>query len=289
MFTIKNPKQKELIDPWHKIGKKRRKVLEESWAGLFQKEILPELPVRQLSYCFDDQKGRPSKELYTIIGLLILQQMHDMTDEETFNNVLFNTQWHYALNIVSESDDAKFISLKTIWNMHHLIIEKGLDKVIFDRIAIKLKDVFSVDFSKQRLDSVHIKSNMKKIGRIRIFSTNIHKFLINLKRKNITFFDQVKEEIGSKYTSEKSMQCFAMVKPSESSTTLKTLSKDLYALIEQFKDNDEIKNMFTYKNLIRVLQEQCTVTEDDSLVEIKKPKDVPSDPDATYSGHKGQD
>lgn len=46
MICIKNQKQMEFFDPWAYLGPKRRKLLDQSWAGLFQKQILCELPVR---------------------------------------------------------------------------------------------------------------------------------------------------------------------------------------------------------------------------------------------------
>ena len=55
--------------------------------------------------------------------------------------------------------------------------------------------------------------------------------------------------------------------------------------------------MHSYKLLERVLAEQCVVNETDgeNPVELRAPKQIPSDslqnpsdPDATYSGHKGQ-
>jgi hypothetical protein len=88
-----------------------------------------------------------------------------------------------------------------------------------------------------------------------------------------------------------------MVKPSESNKTLASVADDLYDLVEQFKDCKQVCAMHSYKLLERVLKEQCNlnVSDDKKGVEVKKPKDVacdslqnPSDPDATYSGHKGQ-
>ncbi|MBK5101836.1 MAG: transposase, partial [Desulfobacteraceae bacterium] len=108
-------------------------------------------------------------------------------------------------------------------------------------------------------------------------------------------FDTIDEGILDRYLSEKSLQCFSMVKPSESAKTLKSVSADLFNLVEQFKDHPEVKAMHSYKLLERVLKEQCNVSDDGNLVEMKKPKEIPSDslqnpsdPDATYSGHKGQ-
>ena len=157
--------------------------------------------------------------------------------------------------------------------------------------------VFKVNTDKQRIDSVHIKSNMRRLGRISIFTTSINKFLVNLKRSHKDLFDTVDKVIIEKYLPEKALNCFSMVKPSESAKTLTSLSADLFDLVQQFKDHPEVKEMRSYKVLERVLKEQCNVnvSDDKKPVEVKKPKDIPSDslqnpsdPDATYSGHKGQ-
>ena len=112
MIRVNNHKQGNFFDPWDFLSPKRRKLLDQSWAGLFQKELLCELPVDKLAPFFTDGFGRPSKELHTVLGALILQQTHDLTDEETVNQLAFNIQWHYALNITEESDSAKYISEK---------------------------------------------------------------------------------------------------------------------------------------------------------------------------------
>jgi hypothetical protein len=230
-----------------------------------------------------------------VLGALLLQQTRDLTDEETVDQLAFNIQWHYALNITEESDSAKYMSPKTLWNMRSIVIDNALDATLFDRITDKLAEVFKVDTDNQRIDSVHIKSNMRRLGRIGIFASTISKFLVNLKRGHKELFDTIDRGVIDKYLSEKSLQCFAMVKPSESAKTLKSVSADLFDLVEQFKDHPAVKAMHSYKLLERVLKEQCNLSDDGKLVEVKKPKEIPSDslqnpsdPDATYSGHKGQ-
>ncbi|HAR49853.1 MAG TPA: hypothetical protein DCR81_07110 [Smithella sp.] len=83
-----------LFDPWDYLGPKRKMLLSESWAGLFREHILPDLPVHKLARFFTEDFGRPAKELYASLGSLILQQMHDLTDEETVSQFSFNIQWH---------------------------------------------------------------------------------------------------------------------------------------------------------------------------------------------------
>jgi hypothetical protein len=59
MFHMKNHKQHNIFDPWACLGPKRRKLLDDSWAGLFQQKILPELPVDSLRKHYHDWNGRP--------------------------------------------------------------------------------------------------------------------------------------------------------------------------------------------------------------------------------------
>lgn len=132
MIHTKDHKQGYLFDPWEYLGPKRRMLMEESWAGLFRKDILNNLPVRELAKHFEDGIGRPTKELFTALGVQVLQHMNDLTDEETVEQLAFNTQWHFALDIPDESDEAKYMSPKTIWNMRKLIVENGIDTLMFN-------------------------------------------------------------------------------------------------------------------------------------------------------------
>ena len=297
MRNIKNPNQLDIFDPWAFLTPKRRKMLDNGWPGLFREHILPTIPVNKVARYFDESFGRPSKELYAVMGALILQQSFDLTDEEAGQQYAFNIQWHYALNITEESDSAKYISLKTFWNNRNIVTQSDLAEDIFNAATQRLSQVFNVNTDHQRIDSVHIKSNMRRLGRIGIFSETIHKFLVNLKRSHQQQFATVDQVIIEKYLSEKAMQCFSKVKPSQSRKTLTEVSQDLFELVQQFKDCAEVNTMHSYKLLQRVLKEHCNLTESDEgkAVELKPAKEIssdslqnPSDPDVTYSGHKGQ-
>lgn len=299
MINTKDHKTEQMFDPWGYLGQKRKRLLDKSWSRLFKEYILNELPVGKVAKYFKEDFGRPTKELYCAIGALVLQQMQDFSDEETIMQLAFNTQWHYALDITEETDAAKYMSLKTLWNFRNKVIEKGLDGEIFSSATDKLAKAFKVNTDKQRIDSVHIRSNMKRLGRINIFARSIHGFLINLKRHHVEAFEGLPEVYKEKYLTEKAVGCFSMVKPTESEKTLKTLCTDLYDLAERFKREEKISAMTTYKLLKRVLEEQCVIKEstDTSPVEVsvKAAKEVPSnslqnpsDPEASYDGHKGQ-
>ena len=299
MRNQKNHKQGYLFDPWAHLGPKRRKLLEDSWAGLFREHVLTELPVDEIAPFFKDDFGRPTKELYMMMGAVLLQQVHDLTDEETVDQVAFSEQWRYALNITSDSDEAAYICPKTLYNMHRIFINNNIHESVFNKITDKLARAFDVDVTKQRIDSKHIKSDMARLGRIGLMVKTISKFLVNLKRQRRELFDGLPEELVKKYMSEKERSCFSMVKPSESANTLASVAQDLFELSMHFAGNEQVTAMTSFQLLLRVLHEQCKVTENDAgepvEVEPRPCKDVPadslqnpSDPEAGYDSHKGQ-
>jgi len=48
-------------------------------------------------YCADD--GRPSKATADMIGILILKDKEDLTDEETVRRFAYGLDWQYALDM----------------------------------------------------------------------------------------------------------------------------------------------------------------------------------------------
>ena len=299
MFHVKNHKQLNICDPWIHLGPKRRKVLENSWAGLFQEKILPGLPVESLRKHYHDWNGRPTKELHAMIGLLILQQMHDLTDDQAVEQFCFNIQWHFALNITNTQDVASYVSHKSLWSMRDKLSSDGIYGEIFDRTLQTLAKLFKADLSKQRMDSVHIQSNMRHLGRIGLFVKTIKKFLCNLKRQHRPLFDKLDSTLTNRFLSKREESLFAMVKPSESTNTLDQLAEDMFTLVQRFALVPRVNDMASFKLLIRLFREQCVVEESEQSSEKKAvarpnkevPSDSlqnPSDPDAGYSGHKGQ-
>ena len=101
MINVKNHKPGDLFDSWADLGPKRRKLLDQSWAGRFREQILEELPVEELARFFKEDFGRPTKELDTVMGAVLLQQALDLTDAETIAEVaqdLFALAAHFSGN-----------------------------------------------------------------------------------------------------------------------------------------------------------------------------------------------
>jgi len=294
MIYVKDHKQRDMFPPFEHLGPKRLALLESTWAPLFREEILHNLPVEKLFSLYSELHGRPTKELTTMLGIVLLQQMEDLTDEAAIRQFAFNIEWHYALNVTDPSDANAYVSVRTLQTMRERVGALGLVQSLFENVTEALAKLFDLDPSRQRIDSVHIFSNMAHLGRTRLFVKTIRKFLVNLKRHHPESYNSL-GELALRYE-EKNDGQFA-VKPSESSRTLQQVGDDCFALVERFKNHDDVPKMDSYRLLVRLFGEQCVVETAGTVssVVIKANKEVssdslqnPSDPDAGYCGHKGQ-
>ena len=150
------------------------------------------------------------------------------------------------------------------------------------------------------MDSVHIQSNMRHLGRIALFSRTIKKFLLNLKRQHRVLYDQLDSSRFKGYVNKKEEVLFAAVKPSETAKTLSLLAEDTHFLLQQFSSNEKVKSLSSFQLLSRLFKYQCTSVDDlenkgKKIVTAKPNNEVPSDSlqnpsdkDAGYSRHKGQ-
>ena len=295
MINIKDRDQLEIpgMETWRSMYSERKlKLLVNSWSGVFREDVLPLLYSEKLVELYSEKMGRPSKEIYSLAGAVVLQQFFDLTDDETVSELAFNQQWHFALECFNEDDQV--ICSKTLWNMRKNIVNLCLDKVFFSAATKRFIDKFEIDTGLQRIDSVHVHSNMARIGRIRLLARTLIKFLKNLKRQDSNLFEkEISAEMIEKYFSKTEDSYFGNIKPSETEQNLQSLANDLHCLKLQFNDNSKISQMSSFKLLLRVFKEQCSV--EDEVVKVKPAKKVssgsvqnPSDPDAGFDGHKGQ-
>jgi len=109
MRRIDSLQQDFMIDPFYFLGDKRKDLLQDGWAVLFRNALVHKILVDEIKKYFHETMGCPTKELQTVFGVLILQQIFDLTDHETIRQFAFNIEWHFALNLRLDDDDSKYV------------------------------------------------------------------------------------------------------------------------------------------------------------------------------------
>jgi len=289
MYQVVDPRQTRLFDPFDKVLTERtRRRLLDGWPGVFRHIILELMPVETVSGHFDPALGRPSKELYSMAGLLLLMEFMDWTKEEALDAYSFHMDIHYALNLEPVTHE---LSLRTLERYIDRFEKEELAKVIMAEVTVKLVDLLEIKMDQQRLDSTHVFSDMASFGRTRLMGVAIKRFLTQLKHHSKTDYNVLDEFFRQRYAPGVNQLFADTKKDSESRRLLRQqVAEDMYHLIRFFADRPEHVRKDTYKALERIFYEQCDVREDKVCVKAKTGGDVmqnPSDPDATYDGHKG--
>jgi len=289
MRKIVDPKQTHLFDPYDNVlTEKTRKRLLDGWAGVFRHIILELMPVETISGHFDPVMGRPTKELYSMAGLLLIKEFMDWTKQEALDAYSFRMDIHYALNLEPITHD---ISMRTLERYINLFETDKLAKTIMSQVTVNLVDILEIKIDKQRLDSTHIFSDMASFGRTRLMGVAIKRFLTQLNRHNQQDYNALDESLRQRYAPGIHQLFGDTGKDNESRRLLRQqVAEDMHFLLGRFADTTKHGRKDTYKALERIFYEQCEVHEEKVCVKKKTGGNVmqnPSDPGATYDGHKG--
>jgi hypothetical protein len=289
MYKIVNPQQTRLFNPFDSVlTEQTRQRLLDGWPGVFRHVILELMPVDTISGHFAPTMGRPTKELYSMAGLILLMEFMDWTKDQALDAYSFNMNVHYALNLEPVTHD---IAKRTLERHIELFEQDDLAKATMNEITTKLVEVLNIKIDKQRLDSTHIFSDMASFGRTRLMGVAVKRFLTQVIRSNKQDYNSLDESLRQRYAPGVNQLFADTKKDSESRHLLRQqVAEDMYYLIQRFADMDEYTRKDTYKALERIFYEQCEVHEETVSIKQKTGGHVmqnPSDPDATYDGHKG--
>ena len=285
----KDPEQKQLFDPFKSVfselGYRR---IRSGWWEVFRRSILGLMPVDVLEQPFHEVMGRPTKELYSVAGLLLIKEFHDWTEEEAVDAYMFHAEIQYALNLDPAEQS---MSRRTLQRYEKLFRDHELAQRVMNDVTAKLITELDLDVSLQRLDSTHFASNMATFGRTRLMGVTIKRFLTQLKRHDQASYESLPESLRERYAPSTGRLFAETSRTKEARSKLRQeVAEDLLSLIEAFADDQAHNKRQTYTVMVKVFHEQCEVVEDAIAVKAKTGGDVilnPSDPDASYDGKKG--
>jgi hypothetical protein len=310
MRHIADLQQEQLFDPFeHLLSRQARQSLQEGWQGVFRHAILELLPVDAVAEKFHPTIGRPTKELYSVAGLILILEFRNWTKEEAVEAYMFHSDVWYVLNM---GPGQHGMSVRTLERYQRIFREEELAQSIMDDVTSRLVELLELDISKQRLDSTHVFSDMAAFGRTRMMGIAIKRFLTQVKRHDRAAYDALPEEIRARYRPSAHQLFGDTMKDKEKrALLLQQVAEDLHRLLEGFADNARVNNGQTFKLLRTIFEQQCEVVspaikvhaaDSDTKVEetvVEETKVViktktggnviqnPSDPDATYDAHKG--
>jgi DDE family transposase len=282
-----DPRQNRLFDPFDGvIPPVGRRIIADGWQGVFRHVLLEVMPVAALGRHFSDSLGAPTKELYSMAGLVFLADFFGWTPQEAIEVYIFRSDVQYALNLEPGAE----VATRTLERYQKLFRVDDLAARVFEDVTTRLVKALDLDVSRQRLDSTHVFSHMASFGRTKLMAVAIKRFLTQLKRHDPDAYAALPEDLRQRYEPSQARP-FADAKDAETRARCRQqAAEDLRFIIDRFAESGDLANRSTYKALITIFDQQCALSGGKVVVKAQTGGDCvqnPSDPDATCDGKKG--
>ena len=287
MIHAVDPRQNRLFDPFDGvIPPAGRTIIGNGWQGVVRHVLLEVMPVAHLAQHFSDSLGAPTKELYSMAGLVFLADFFDWNAQEAIEAYIFRSDVQYALNL----DPGAEVSTRTVERYQKLFRADDLAARVFAKVTTRLVEALDLDVSRQRLDSTHVFSHMATFGRTKLMAVALKRFLTQLQRHDGDAYAALPEDLRRRYAPLQS-RLFADAKDAESRARCRQqAADDLHVVITRFADRADLASRSTYQALVTIFGQQCALSGATVVVKTQTGGDCmqnPSDRDATYDGHKG--
>ena len=271
--------------------------LSKSWATVFYRAIFTRIDEKKFSVLYSDKKSRPNFPVNIWVGLEILKQLFDWTDEEVFSQFHFNLQTCYALGL----EDLGQVALadRTLYYHRSRVVQyqgktgRDLFREVFEEITDEAIGLLGIKTSIQRMDSSLIGSAIRKMTRLELLVKVLQNFWSGLpENQRKRHFHLVKD-----YVERDASGYGYRLNRSQVNEKLKSVGKLLAYFKRLYKDDSEITDLKSYRHVQRVLEDQFLVSEDFEEVEPKSPEEIsadslqnPADEEATFrtKGNKSQ-
>ena len=179
MIHAVDPRQNRLFNPFEGvIPPSGQRIIAEGWQGVFRHALLEVMPVGELADNFSRDLGAPTKELYSMAGLVFLADFFGWTAQEATEAYIFRSDVQYALNL----EPGVTVSSRTVERYQKLFRDDELAIPILHDVTARLAELLELDISCQRLDSTHVFSHMASFGRTKLMAVAIKRFLTQVRR-----------------------------------------------------------------------------------------------------------
>lgn len=164
--------QPPLFSEVQSLSDKVRQRLKESWADVFYQECFSRINEERFAILYTDKASRPNVPVNILVGLECLKAGFGWSDEEMYDQFLYNIQVRYALGL-HELNSGHF-ELRTVYNFRRRLVqyrqETEIDLVgnIFAEMTGEQIAAFKVRTGMQRMDSSQISSDMADLSRLQL-------------------------------------------------------------------------------------------------------------------------
>ena len=236
----KHSQQPLLLSDVNDLPVRTLKILKNSWAETFRREVFLRIPEDRFAILYDPCPSRPNVAVNVLMGLEILKEWYGWSDEEMYAHFLFDLQVRYALGCdnFGEGD----FDLRTVYyfrrrlSEHALKTGENLVTGMFEHITDEQVRKLGLNTKMQRMDSTQLLSNIADLSRLELLVEALQRLY-----RVLSEADQAKyAEVFQPYIQESAGQYTYRIKGKEAVWQhIEEVGKVLYVLLGQLEGYQE--------------------------------------------------
>ena len=158
---------------------------EHSWNRVVFNQFVSKVDERIYSVLYTSDKGRPNSSIRVLLGMMLIKELNGWSDEQLFDQCLFNIRVKSALGIHHADQDVPVES--TYYDFRRKVAEylqnTGIDLIeqTFNSVCAEQIQDLEISGTKIRMDSKLIQSNIARVNRLQ--------FILEALRKHIEPLD----------------------------------------------------------------------------------------------------
>jgi hypothetical protein len=293
-FKSNDSQQMTFNDAMFGLTPREKRMLEKSWAKHFSEKIFPLIDENKFACLYSDKASRPNTPVNVCVGALIIKEAFNMTDDEMVEALAFDIRYQYALH--TTSFDEQPLSDKTLSRFRKRCytyeLTHGID-IIHDTITElsgEMAKFMKITGQVQRMDSLMVASNIKRLSRMELLYTCLSNFVAYLHNQKE---DDKLDGFEHYYDPNDYNRVIYHQRNDDYDERLQTILADADLILK--KCNDGYDEVSEYQLLARAFSEQ--VIKDGDTLRLKNKDDGsmnssilqnPADPEATYREKAGK-
>jgi hypothetical protein len=272
------------------VSPKKSKKLEDpkAWHNVFYHQITQQIDESPYSVLYSEEMGRPNSPIRILLSMMILKEGQGWTDEQLYEECMFNLKIMLALGLQNIDEDipsaSTYYEFKNRVERYERQNQENLLEQSFRHITKGQVIKYKVSGKQIRMDSKLLQANIARCNRLQLILGVIKKFYRTLSEGSIKHIRKKYDKaLLERISSQTPTNITYVLKEGEKKKMLKDLGFLTRKLVNLYNDT----HSSYYETLCRMYQEQYEY--EDKPTQPKDPNDIDTgslqsahDPEAAY-------
>jgi len=294
-FAPNERQQIRLEDSTFNLTQRGQRFLKKSWAEYFGQHIFPLINEERFAPLYSSNPAsRPNTPVNVIIGLLMLKELFNLTDDNLLETLIFDVRFQYALHTTSYQEQP--ISDRTLSRFRERLAqyEQGTNidllKEEMEALAAAFLGLLQIDPLMKRMDSLMVASSCKKMSRLELIYRCVSNMVRAIEATGETGL--LNARLQKYLETDHENDTIYRTTSDQTDNKLETVLTDALQLLDLL-DASGYAGLTEYEQLKRVIREQTEETAAGRKLRVNSKVSTnslqnPSDADATYREKAGK-